>query len=104
MLQRQPRGMQCLPLEAIERLNQHRTGAFRNATSRSINRIAHQRISDVSQVNANLMRTPALELRSDKRVPTESLEHPIVSHRIAPIRSHGHARALRAMAPNRLVD
>ena len=74
MLEREPRGVQRLALEA--------TPARRSALGRAprgmrrasaVHRIAHERKADVREVHANLMRAPRLELRAHERVPAKPL-------------------------------
>ena len=70
----------------------------------AVDGIADDRISDVREMHADLMRTPGLEPDPRERVRAVLLLDAVVSDRRAPVATHGHLDALRAMAADRLVD
>ena len=99
----QLRGMQRL---APERL-QHRALRGRRAggelPASAIQRIAHQRMTDVRQVHADLVRASGLQGHAQQAVLRESLDQPVVRDGFASIGAHGHAQPVGAMPADGLV-
>ena len=104
MGERQPRGVQCLAMEMLERGLEFRRRARRQAPPTAVHRIADDRISHVRQVHADLVRAPGLELHARQRVSAKTLLDAVMRDRLAPVAAHRHFRTLRAMPADGLID
>jgi hypothetical protein len=70
----QMRRVQCLPLKAIELRGELRARTRWEATASAVNGISDHGISDMSKVDADLVRTATLELHSHQRMGAEALQ------------------------------
>src|SRR5213593_632991 len=74
------------------------------ARAAPVHGVADQRMADVLEVHADLVRAPGLEPAFDERGAAEALEHAIGgARRLAAVRD-GHARARPGVAPYGSVD
>src|SRR5437867_4607546 len=74
------------------------------ACAAAVHGVADQRVADVLEVHADLVRAPGLEPAFDERGAAEALEHPIGGARgLAAVRD-GHARARPGVAAYGSVD
>jgi outer membrane protein assembly factor BamD len=98
------RGMQRLALELGQLREERLGGASWNSAPAAIHGIPDHRESNMSQVDPNLMSSPALQLGTHERVAAEALQHAVVSDSGSTVGANGHLGPLSAMPPDRLVD
>src|SRR6266699_1242499 len=106
MGEREPGRVQQLPrrerLEALSRLPLGRRDA--PAAAEGVLPVAHDRVSDVRQMHADLVGAPGAERHAQQVRLREARGHPNVRDRVAPPREHRHALAIRGMARDRRLD
>src|SRR3954468_20249799 len=74
------------------------------ARAAAIDRVADQRVTNVLEVHADLVRAPGVQAAFDERGAAEALEHPISrARRLAAMRDR-HAGAHLRVAPDRRID
>src|ERR1700737_4616859 len=96
--------MQRLPLELRERRYQLSRGTRWNPAPPAVGGIPTQRIPDMREMHANLMRASRLQLRPHHRVRPKPLQDAVVRNRWSPITANGHSRPLAPVAADRFVD
>jgi outer membrane protein assembly factor BamD len=96
-------GVQGLPPESPERINEPPTRTRRQPAPPAVQRIAHERKADVRQMHPDLVRAARLQLRPHECVTPEALQDPVVSHGIPAITADRHAGSLGAVTPDRLI-
>ena len=81
MAKAQSRGVQRLPAEAAQRLDQHvrRPGGYRETPA--VDGVADQRVAPVREMHADLMRATGLELHIDIGCAPEPLEDGVMRDR-----------------------
>src|SRR6266568_1608210 len=106
MGEREPGRVQQLPrrerLEALGRLPLGRRDA--PAAAEGVLPVAHDRVSHVRQMHADLVGAPGAERHAQQVGLREPRGHPHVRDRVAPPREHRHALAIRGMARDRRLD
>src|SRR6059036_3100680 len=106
MGEREPGRMQQLPrrerLEALGRLPLGRRDA--PAAAEGVLPIAHDRVSHVRQMHADLVGAPGAERHTQQVGLREPRGHPHMRYRVAPPREHRLALAIRGMARDRRLD
>src|SRR5687768_10034913 len=104
MREREPRGMQCLPVESFDRRIQGRRCTRGQLAPSAVHGVTDDRVPDVREMHTDLVRASGFEANARERMRAKLLLDAVVSDRRSPIAAHGHLDALRAMAPDRLVD
>ena len=104
MRESQLRSVQCLARKGPELLSERGARPARHTRGSAIHPVPEQREAEVCQVHANLVRTPGLEPHAHQGVVAEATLDAIVRDGPAAVLAHGHARALHAVAPDRLID
>src|SRR6185312_2029307 len=99
MGQRQPRGMQRLTWKGTEGRGQCGTAARGQPTAADVQRIADDRIADMRNVHAYLMRPASLQLYPHESVGSITLDDTVVGNGLAAIASYCHTSPLRTVAP-----
>src|SRR6266568_863023 len=106
MGEREPGRMQQLPrrerLEALGRPPLGRRDA--PAAAEGVLPVAHDRVSHVRQMHADLVGAPGAERHAQQVGLREPRGHPHVRDRVAPPPEHRHALAIRGMARDRRLD
>jgi len=69
-----------------------------------IDRVTHEWVSEMLEVDANLVRAAGFEPAFDKRCPRQSFDDPVARARLTPPPGDRHTRARPHVAPNRQVD
>src|SRR5229473_6928878 len=96
--------MQRLPLEPRECRDELSRGTRRHTAPPAVSGIPNQRIPDMREMHANLMRAPRLQLSANHRVRPKPLQDAVVRNRWPPIATNGHPRPLAPVPADRLVD
>src|SRR4051794_33708046 len=104
MIQLEKTGVQRLARKLLQRLYERLTGRRRYAETTAIERIAHQRITEMGHVHTNLMGAPGFQLDPHMGMRAEAFQHPVMGDRRLATFDHGHALTLLAMTTNRRID
>src|SRR5712692_335221 len=106
MSEREPGRVQQLPrcerLEALGRLPLGWCDA--PAAAEGVLPVAHDRVSDVREMHADLVGAPGAERHAQQIGLREARGHPHVRDRVAPPRQHRHALAIRGMTRDWRLD
>src|SRR5262252_5717097 len=104
MVEHEPRRVQRLAAETLQRRAELVARTRRQSRSAAVDRVTDERRANVRHVHADLVRATGLELDLAVRVRAEALEHPVARARLAPVVDDRHPRALARMPSDRRVD
>src|SRR5262245_63605358 len=92
------RGMQRLAPEAAQHPGKRGGCAARNHEPAPVDRVAHERVSRVREVQADLVRAAGLERDAHPGVAAAAPDHPVTQERLAPTRADCPERPTARMA------
>ena len=95
--------MQGLVAEIAQGLRQFFAGSCRYCEAAAINGIADQGMAQVSEMHANLVGAPGLEVDPDMAMPAKPFDHAVMGDRIPAPGSNGHFPTVVPVAIERLV-
>lgn len=104
MLETKVAGMQRLPPEGLEHINQSRTRARGYFQAPSIDRVPRKRMPLPSKMDANLVSAARFQANCQKTVGRETLKHPVMRYSRLTFFVDGHAGTLGSMPPNRCIN
>ena len=95
--------MKRLAVKFTQRGDKRFRSTFWRTRTATINRIAHQRMSDMGHMHADLVRTSSFQTQPQTRVHTEVFHDAIVSHRWFAHRMHRHVSTFGRVATDWLI-